>query len=292
MESSQAANKTKLILLVDDEKAVVQALAKRCQTLGVSVREAQSAVAAMSIINQENEAPDLMLLDYNMPGADGLALCDMVRTDQALKDVPVILLTGHDDDELRRRCKQAGAHYVRKDVDAWKNLQPLIRRLLGLAAIAKLDLGKAAPGGAARNSAAQEAETPSTPKPAAPKQTKKILIIDDDPMIAKGLRVRLQALGYQAFDALTGMDGYLLATREIPDLIVLDYKMPEGWGNTILGKLKSNYNTRDIPVFILSGMTDLGIQRDILRLGAERWINKPFEIKDFIRILRERIGPP
>ena len=41
-----------------------------------------------------------------------------------------------------------------------------------------------------------------------------------------------------------------------------------------------------------SGMTDLGVQRDILRLGAERWINKPFEIKDFIRILRERIGPP
>lgn len=284
MESNQVANKTKLILLVDDEQAVVQALAKRCETLGVSVRKAQSAVAAMSIINQENEAPDLMLLDYHMPGADGLALCDMVRTQQALKDVPVILLTGHDNAELRKRCEQAGAHYVRKDVDAWKNLQPLIRRLLGLRPNGERSPVRHSP---APGDGAADAQTPPTPK-----LTKKILIIDDDPMIAKGLRVRLQALGYQAFDALTGMDGYLLAAKEMPDLIVLDYKMPEGWGNTILGKLKSNAATREIPVFILSGMTDLGIQRDILRLGAERWINKPFEIKDFIRILRERIGPP
>lgn len=69
---------------------------------------------------------------------------------------------------------------------------------------------------------------------------KKILIIDDEPMIAKGLRIRLQALGYRAYEAMTGM----------------------------------------------------GIQRDVLTLGAERWINKPFEIKDLMKIIKERIGPP
>ncbi len=66
------------------------------------------------------------------------------------------------------------------------------------------------------------------------------MIIDDEPMIAKGLRIRLQALGYRAYEAMTGM----------------------------------------------------GIQRDVLTLGAERWINKPFEIKDLMKIIRERIGPP
>jgi len=190
LESSQVANKTKLILLVDDEQAVVQALAKRCQTLGVSVRKAESAVAAMLIINQEQEAPDLMLLDYSMPGADGLALCDMVRTDPALKDVPVILLTGHDSAELRRRCEQAGAHYVRKDVDAWKNLQPLIRRLLGLEPSAEQDRGGVASGGA---------EAPSTQTPPAPPQTKKILIIDDDPHDFQRPAGPLAGLGLSSF---------------------------------------------------------------------------------------------
>ena len=75
-------------------------------------------------------------------------------------------------------------------------------------------------------------------------------------------------------------------------MIILDYKMPQGWGNTVLGKLKSNGMTRDIPVIILSGMTDVGVQRDILRLGAERWINKPFEMKDLIKIVRDRISLP
>ena len=62
--------------------------------------------------------------------------------------------------------------------------------------------------------------------------------------------------------------------------------------NTILGKLKSNAQTVDIPVIILCGMTDLGIQRDILSLGAECWINKPFELKDFIKIIKDHIGSP
>ncbi len=121
---------------------------------------------------------------------------------------------------------------------------------------------------------------------------KSVLIIDDDPMIAKGLRIRLEALGYRAHGALNGMDGYIAATKIHPDLIILDYKMPQGWGNTVLGKLKSNGMTRDIPVIILSGMTDVGVQRDILRLGAERWINKPFEMKDLIKIIKNRIGLP
>lgn len=275
--TESTATTAKLILVVDDEPAVVQALAKRCELLGLQVCEAHNAVEAMAAINQQEVRPSLLLVDYNMPGADGLTLCDMLKTNEGLSSLPVILLTGYDDEDTRRRCKDAGAHYVRKDVDSWKNLEPLICRLLGLERRARVPVPD---------------PPSSTPNPPPKPEGKKILIIDDDPMIAKGLRVRLEALGYRATGALTGMEGYLAAIKEHPDLIVLDYKMPEGWGNTILGKLKSNAQTVDIPVIILSGMTDLGIQRDILRLGAECWINKPFEMKDFIKIIKDYIGAP
>ena len=172
---------------------------------------------------------------------------------------------------------------MRKDVDSWKNLEPLIRSLLGL------ETGARVPVPSPRSRRGGPNKDPDPPPKA---KGKKVLIIDDDPMIAKGLRVRLEALGYRALGALTGREGYLAAVKERPDLIVLDYKMPEAWGNTILGKLKSNAQTVDIPVIILSGMTDLGIQRDILRLGAECWINKPFEMKDFIKIIKDYIGAP
>ena len=53
-----------------------------------------------------------------------------------------------------------------------------------------------------------------------------VLIADDDPMIAKGLRVRLEERGCRALGVLGGREGYLAAMKERPDLIVLDYKMP------------------------------------------------------------------
>ena len=280
--TESTATTAKLILVVDDEPAVVQALAKRCELLGLEVCEAHNAVEAMAAINQQEVRPSLLLVDYNMPGADGLTLCDMLKTNEALSSLPVILLTGYDDEDTRRRCRAAGAHYVRKDVDSWKNLEPLIRRLLGLEA----GVHVAVPRSSMPNKSAAADRTPPR------REGKKVLIIDDDPMIAKGLSVRLEALGYRAFGALSGMEGYLAAMKERPDLIVLDYKMPDGWGNTVLGKLKSNAHTIDIPVIILSGMTDLGVQRDILRLGAECWINKPFELKDFIKIIKDHIGSP
>ncbi len=282
--TESTATRAKLILVVDDEPAVVQALAKRCELLRLQVCEAHNAVEAMAAINQQEVLPSLLLVDYNMPGADGLTLCDMLKTNEGLSSLPVILLTGYDDEDTRRRCRDTGAHYVRKDVDSWKHLEPLICSLLGLETSVRV------PVPSPRSSMPSESAAADRPPPKS--EGKKILIIDDDPMIAKGLRVRLEALGYRTSDALTGMGGYLAAMKEHPDLIVLDYKMPEGWGNTILGKLKSNAQTVDIPVIILSGMTDLGIQRDILRLGAECWINKPFEMKDFIKIIKDHIGSP
>jgi len=279
--TNATATTAQLILVVDDEPAVVQALAKRCELLGLQVCAAHNAVEAMAAVNQQEVLPSLLLVDYNMPGADGLTLCDMLKTNERLSTLPVILLTGYDNEDTRRRCRAAGAHYVRKDVDSWKNLEPLIRRLLGLETGARVSLPDP------RSSLPNKDPDPA-PKP----EGKKVLIIDDDPMIGRGLRVRLEALGYRASGALSGMEGYLAAVKERPDLIVLDYKMPEGYGNTILGKLKSNAQTVDIPVIILSGMTDLGIQRDILRLGAECWINKPFELKDFIKIIKDHIGSP
>ena len=90
------ATSAKLILIVDDEPAVVQALAKRCALLGLEVCEAHNAVEAMAAINPQEVRPSLLLVDSNMPGAAGLTLCDMLTTNEDLSSLPVSLLTGYD----------------------------------------------------------------------------------------------------------------------------------------------------------------------------------------------------
>jgi len=281
--SDSLTTKTKTILIVDDEEPVVKALSVRCQQLGLHVERAHNSSEALKIIHHKNPLPDLLLLDYQMPGMDGLTLCDIIRADKDLKDLPVIMLTGSDHSNVRRRCDEMNVIFVKKDVDAWGTLQPLIQQLLELEGV---------DAGASPAPAPQPAPAPA-PAPAEPgsnnKKQKKVLIIDDDPAIVKSLQIRLQAAGLKVLAAYTGMQGYWKALNDDPNLIILDYKMPEGWGNTILGKLKTNPLTKAIPVIILSGMKDIGVQRDVVRLGAECWVDKPFEMQNFIELIQDTL---
>ena len=92
---------------------------------------------------------------------------------------------------------------------------------------------------------------------------KNVLIADDDAMLVRVLTVRCRHLGLAVRQASDAMLALVMIHKDPPDLVI-----------------------------ILSGITDVGCQRDIIRLGAERWINKPFEIKEFIKIVKDRIGLP
>ena len=79
------------VLLVDDEKDYVKAMAERMQMRDVSSRVALSGDEALRMI--ENEAPDVMVLDLRMPGIDGMEVLERVKRDHP--HVQVIILTGH-----------------------------------------------------------------------------------------------------------------------------------------------------------------------------------------------------
>lgn len=270
----QSDTPKKNVLIVDDDAAVVRALAARCQTLSVRVHTAQDAAQAVTLIRQLGGMLDLLLLDLNMPGTDGLSLCESLREDPRLEPMPVILLTGHDNEENRLRCQAAGAFFVRKDVNAWQVLEPLMRRLLYAEE-------STAP--------APQVAYPGTVPTPLPSKTHKVLVVDDDESITRLLKARFEAVGYHVFTANGGMQGYWMALKELPDIILLDFKMPGAFGNFILGKLKTNPVTSEIPVIIISGLTDIGVQRDVLRLGAQAWINKPFRSEQVIEQVAETL---
>ncbi len=79
-------------------------------------------------------------------------------------------------------------------------------------------------------------------------QAFKILIIDDDPSILEVVTDLLKAAGYQALAGLGGAEGLTLARTERPDLILVDYSMPEMNGLAVAERLKADAATRRIPV--------------------------------------------
>jgi DNA-binding NtrC family response regulator len=95
------------VLVVDDEPDARRLLAEFFRTRGISVAEADSGRAAISMVQQSSERFDLVVTDLNMPGADGFAVLDAARrVDPA---VDVVIVTGHASIESAVRAVRAGA---------------------------------------------------------------------------------------------------------------------------------------------------------------------------------------
>ena len=118
----------------------------------------------------------------------------------------------------------------------------------------------------------------------------KILVVDDEDLLVKGIRFNLQNEGYEVISGSTGVDAVSLAQSQKPDLIVLDVMMPEMDGLTACAKIRE---FSDIPIILLTAKTD-----DMDKLigfdhGADDYLTKPFnilELKARIRALLRRAG--
>ena len=112
--------------------------------------------------------------------------------------------------------------------------------------------------------------------------TKKILIIDDDIAFQKTMSAKLQQVSYEVMQAFDGEEGLDKATKEDPDLILLDIKMPKMEGLELLRKLRENKNVRRVPVFITSNITTSEVIGDGVSLGVRGYIIKSDETLDGI----------
>jgi putative two-component system response regulator len=109
------------ILLVDDDAGFRALLRTTFEVVDVDVEEADNAAAAFDAV--KTRRPDVIVLDVGMPGMDGLAFCRMLKADAALREIPVILLTGAD-------LSQAAAQDAGADSLLRKPFSPL--ELLGI----------------------------------------------------------------------------------------------------------------------------------------------------------------
>lgn len=85
---------------------------------------------------------------------------------------------------------------------------------------------------------------------------KKVLLVDDDPLIIRMYQNKLSNDGYQVATAFNGEEAFSKIAKEKPDIILLDIMMPKMNGVEVLKKLKSDDATKDIPVIILTNLGD------------------------------------
>ena len=114
---------------------------------------------------------------------------------------------------------------------------------------------------------------------------KKILIIDDDPIVVRYLKNIFTENGYETCTAGSGVEGTDVVKKEKPDLITLDLQLPGEWGPRFYRKLRKDKDLKGIPVIVISGIDGDHAVKDAIAFMA-----KPFDPEKLIGIVKNTIG--
>lgn len=123
-------------------------------------------------------------------------------------------------------------------------------------------------------------------------RSNKILVVDDQPVIRQIARSTLRSQGYEILEASNGEDALEIARRELPDLVLLDVRMPGISGLDVCRALKRDSGTAHIKIVMLTGELLEEDRQEGLREGADEYFTKPFSPIQLLNKLRSLLGPP
>jgi len=119
---------------------------------------------------------------------------------------------------------------------------------------------------------------------------KRILIVDDEEDLRKMLKFRLVSVGYDVVEGLDGQDGLDKARSTNPDLIVLDLMLPKIDGFRVCRMLKFDEKYKHIPIIMFTARAQKQDVETSKEMGADAYINKPFEPEVLVGKVKELLG--
>ncbi|MDP2912018.1 MAG: response regulator [Candidatus Omnitrophota bacterium] len=117
-----------------------------------------------------------------------------------------------------------------------------------------------------------------------------ILVVDDDADLAKMLKIRIEAEGYEFMNAVDGKDMLDVLKIKKPDVILLDIMLPAMDGYSALREMRKNEEYADIPVIILSAKEKKKVGDLFILEKIAFFVEKPFETKELMEKIREAIS--
>jgi len=119
---------------------------------------------------------------------------------------------------------------------------------------------------------------------------KKILIIDDDPIIRHVLNALLRSKNYETAFAVDGTSGVTVARKENPDLIILDIGLPGGDGFLLMERFRNLASLACVPVVVLSSRDPQTNKERALEAGAVAFLRKPPDNNELLAAIRKALG--
>lgn len=118
---------------------------------------------------------------------------------------------------------------------------------------------------------------------------KRVLVVDDDPMVTRLVRINLELEGFEVIEAWDGNTALGLIEENPPDLLLLDIMMPHMDGWEILRRLRADPDMDRLPIVLLTARVQDNDMSRGWRMGADGYITKPFNPVNLADSLREVI---
>src|ERR1051326_6912430 len=116
---------------------------------------------------------------------------------------------------------------------------------------------------------------------------KRVLVVDDDPAMLTLATNRLQTESVQVLTADNGAEGLHMAREHRPDVVVLDLMMPKMHGYTLIQEIRNNADLGHVKIMVTSAKTYPSDIERTRRLGADRYLAKPYDLQDFWNTIAE-----
>ncbi len=249
----------KTVLVVNDDPTQLRWLAAILKKNGLRVLSCESAEAGLALMQAEG-APDALVTDLHMPGIDGWRFCRLLRSPEyaALNELPILVVSAtFAGDHAREVTRDLGANAFLSLPCQASELRRCVQALLtGLN----------------------------------PRVHPTVLIVEDSPTLALLLERTFQEHGYLAASALTGEEGRRRFQELSPELVVLDYHLPDISGDQLLCDF--NQGACRPAVIMITADANLTLANRFLQLGANAYLRKPFDPRYLVelggKVRRER----
>ena len=255
------------ILVVDDTRMNLDVIKNLLKKTKLTIDTAESGTEALTMVCKVPY--DMIFLDHRMPNMDGIECLQRMKVlpGNLSREVPVISLTANAVSGAREEYLRAGfSDYLTKPVDHIK-LEDMLLRYLPESKVHIL-----------------KEKSEKKAAPARPEASARIVLIDDEPMI-HAVAANILGGSYALAAYSSGPEGIKALRDTGADLILLDLKLPEMDGFTILKELKASPATAQIPVVFLTGDANGETEAECLRAGAWDYVRKPF----IAEVLRQRV---
>ena len=247
------------VLVVDDNPVNRRILVENLESWGHGATEAASGAEALRVAKERADSGspvDVIVLDVQMPGMDGVELTRALRADPTLGSPRIIAASSMEDDACKIALREAGCDgYLTKPLKQSNLLDELVRVTVGSAAPSAPDTRHVHTG-------------PET-------EGATILVVEDNPANQMLARVMLEKSGYRVLLAPDGREALSMLEKEEVALVLLDIQMPVMDGIEATREIRTRSEWSDLPVIAMTAQALPEDRERALESGMNDYVTKP-----------------